>query len=295
MRVGEVLNLKLMKMNSNFEQLNKELIISLYKKSNRRLIFLDYEGTLPSSAPYSKNEEKISKGYRPNDEILKILEKLCSDDKNIVYIITGRGTNLLTNWFGTVKNLNLAAEHGFIYKNNEKKKWKYIIDEYNNDWINSCSDILEPYTERCEGSFLEIKESSIVWQYSDCDQELGKAFANVITNDLEKFVKKLNLKIVNGKGYLEIIALGIHKGYFVSYIVKKNFKKNHIPNFILCVGDDTTDEKMFHYLKSKEDNIKNFSSNANLISVIVGKKPSEAIYYVNGPNDIQVLLDDFSK
>ena len=295
MGVGEGLDFKLMKMNSNFEQLNKDLVMSLYKKSNRRLIFLDYEGTLPSSAPYSKNEEKIAKGYRPNDEILKILEKLCSDDKNIVYIITGRGTNLLTNWFGSVKNLNLAAEHGFIFKNNEKKKWKYIIDEYNNDWINSCADILEPYTERCEGSFLEIKESSIVWQYSDCDQELGKAFANIISNELEKFTKKLNLKVVNGKGYLEIIALGIHKGYFVSYIVKKNFKKNHFPDFILCAGDDTTDEKMFHYLKRKEDNIQNLNKNANLISIIVGKKPSQAKYYVNGPNDIKDLLEDFVK
>ena len=182
-----------------------------------------------------------------------------------------------------------------INTDNPKEKWKRVIEDYDNEWINSCADILEPYTERCEGSFLEIKESSIVWQFSECDQELGKAFASFISNELERFAKKLNLKVINGKGYLEIIALGINKGYFVSYIVKKCLNEGIVPDFIFCAGDDTTDEKMFHYLKSKEDNIKNFSSNANLISVIVGKKPSEAIYYVNGPNDIQVLLDDFSK
>ncbi len=296
MGVGEGLNFKLMKINSNFEPLDSKTIVPLYKKSNHRLIFLDYEGTLPSSAP-KDSEEKVAKGYRPKDQILQTLQKLCSDEKNIIYIITGRGTHLLSNWFGSVEKLGLASEHGFMYRintNNPKEKWKRVIEDYDNEWINSCADILEPYTERCEGSYLEIKESSIVWQFSDCDQELGKAFASFITNELERFAKKLNLKVINGKGYLEIIALGINKGYFVSYIVKKCLNEGIVPDFIFCAGDDTTDEKMFHYLKSKEINIKKYSNNANLISVIVGKKPSEAMYYVNGPKDIQELLDEFS-
>jgi len=297
MGVGEGLNFKLMKINSDFQQLDSKTIIPLYNKSNHRLIFLDYEGTLPSNTP-AVSEKKTAKGYKPKEEILSILNKLTSDKKNIIYIITGRGTKLLNNWFGSVKNLGIAAEHGSLYKinsGNSKEKWNKIKEDYNNEWINRCADLLEPYTERCEGALLEIKECSIVWQYSDCDQELGKAFASAITNELEKFVKKLNLKVVNGKGYVEIIALGIHKGYFVSYIVKKNFKEKNIPDFIMCIGDDTTDEKMFHYLKSKGNYIKNLSKDVNLISVIVGKKPSEAKYYVNGPNDIEDFLNDILK
>jgi hypothetical protein len=52
---------------------------------------------------------------------------------------------------------------------------------------------------------------------------------------------------------------------------------------------------MFHYLKSKGNYIKNLSKDVNLISVIVGKKPSEAKYYVNGPNDIEDFLNDILK
>ena len=58
-----------------------------------------------------------------------------------------------------------------INTDNPKEKWKRVIEDYNNEWINSYFDILEPYTERCEGSYLEIKESSIVWQFNDCAQE----------------------------------------------------------------------------------------------------------------------------
>ena len=52
-----------------------------------------------------------------------------------------------------------------IKSDNPKEKWKRVIEDYNYEWINSCFDILESYIERCEGSNLEIKESSIVWQF----------------------------------------------------------------------------------------------------------------------------------
>ena len=121
----------------------------------------------------------------------------------------------------------------------------------------------------------------MVWQYRDCDQELGKSFATVITSELECSVKKLNLKVINGKGYVEVIAMGINKGSFVSYIIKENLTNDHLPDFILCVGDDTTDEKMFHYLRNKEKDIRKYIKNVKINTVTVGKKPSDAMYYVN--------------
>ena len=169
-------------------------------------------------------------------------------------------------------------------------KWKKIIKKYDNEWIKSCSDIISPYLERCEGSLLDIKESSIVWQYTDCDQELGKQFISAMTSELDKIVDKYNLKIVNGKGFLEIIAVGVNKGYFVEYIVKQYIKRKRNIDFILCIGDDTSDEKMFHYLKTKKDNIKKYCKKAKFFGVTVGKKPSKANYYVEKPKNVQELI-----
>ena len=153
---------------------------------------------------------------------------------------------------------------------------------------------MEPYTERCEGSCLEIKESSVVWQYSECDQELGKAFASVITSELQVALKNKDVKILNGKGFVEVISLGINKGYFVSYIIKEKIKQKKAPDFILCIGDDAGDEKMFNYLNKKKKEILSFNHNAHLISITVGKKPSEAEYYVNKPNDVKDLINKFT-
>ena len=285
----EGLNFKLLKINPNFKKLNLKQIESDYEKSNKRFLFFDYEGTLPSAY---QNTEFVSKGSPPSTEILNLLKGLTDDKRNNVFIVAGKGPDQLKEWFGGVKDLGLAAEHGFMYSVNRQgmDKWKKIIKKYNNEWIKSCSDIISPYLERCEGSFLDVKESSIVWQYTDCDQELGKQFVSALTSELDNIVDKYNLKIVNGKGFMEIIAVGVNKGYFVGYKIKEYIKKKRNLDFILCIGDDTSDEKMFHYLKTKKDEIKKYCKNAKFYSITVGKKPSKANYYVEKTKNVQELV-----
>ncbi len=71
--------------------------------------------------------------------------------------------------------------------------------------------MLESYTERCEGSLVEVKESSVVWQYRDCEPELGRNFANIIKSDFESILSKYELNVINGKGYTEIKPRGLNK------------------------------------------------------------------------------------
>ena len=192
--------------------------------------------------------------------------------------------------------MGLGVEHGFKFAvSGLAKKWTKIIDNYNNEWIENCVSIITPYTKRYEGSFMDIKESSVVWYYTDCDQELGKSFASVMSSELEGLVKEYNLKIVNGKGFIEVIPLGINKGYFISYILKKQIRKGRIPDFILCIGDDYSDEKMFDYLNRKEVEIKKYCKNVVMYPITVGKKPSKARYYVDKPNNVKEIISVFVK
>ena len=292
--VDDTFNFKLKKISSKFNPLNVDLITHLYGQSFKRLIFLDFEGTLPTEDIGQGKIEKLFKDRKPSEEILNLLKELTNDKKNSVYIVAGKGSTQLNEWFKDIPNLGLSAEHGYLYKANNKDKWKCIIDTFETNWRKNCINIFEPYTQRCEGSFLEVKESSVVWQYSECDQELGKAFASVITTELQIALKNKEVKILNGKGFVEVMALGINKGCFVSYIIKEKIKQKKAPDFILCIGDDASDEKMFSFLKKKKNKIIEFNPNANLISITVGKKPSEAQYYVNSPKDVQNLINKFT-
>ena len=290
----EGLNFKLLKINPNFKKLNLKQIETDYEKSNKRLLFFDYEGTLPSAY---QNSEFVSKGSPPSTEILNLLKGLTADKRNKVFIVAGKGPDQLKEWFGSVKDLGLAAEHGFMYSVNRQglDKWKKIIKKYDNEWIKNCSDIISPYLERCEGSFLDVKESSIVWQYTDCDLELGKQFVSAMSSELDNLIKKYNLKIVNGKGFMEIIAVGVNKGYFVGYKIKEFIKNKKSLDFILCIGDDTSDEKMFHYLNTKKDEIKKYCKKVKIYGITVGKKPSKAHFYVEKPKNVQELVSSLVK
>ncbi len=40
-------------------------------------------------------------------------------------------------------------------------------------WIESVKDIMQSYTEKTDGAFIEEKEAMIVWNYRDTDPEFG--------------------------------------------------------------------------------------------------------------------------
>ena len=278
---NECSQFKLKKLDEKFKKLEHKYISLNYEKSHNRLIFLDFEGTLPSY------------GEKPTDEVIDLLNGLTKDKKNKIFIVTEKGKEIF-EYFKEVNNIGLGIEYGFKYiiNNPEKKNaWIKLIRNYNNSWIQNCISIITPYTERYEGSYLVTKESSVVWYYSDFVQKLGKNLASLLNSELHSLVHEYNLKIINGKGYIEVIPFGIHKGYFLSHILKKQIKKGRTPDFIMCIGDDNSDEKMFNYLSKKENEIKKYSKEANLYSITVGKKPSKAEFYVDNAKNVKEILN----
>jgi trehalose 6-phosphate synthase/phosphatase len=123
-----------MKISAKFKELNRKNIIEDYEKSKKRLILLDYEGTLPSSTT-SVNQEYYSKGSEPNSKILTLLDNLTKDKRNTIFIVTGREAKLVSDWFSSVKDLGLASEHGFLYRYNsnpdKKDNWEKMIKDFN--------------------------------------------------------------------------------------------------------------------------------------------------------------------
>lgn len=88
------LNFRILKLNSNFQHLSKNELMDAYRNSERRLIFLDYEGTLQGS-----DSDDISKGITPTPRLVKLLNSLTNDPKNMIWIVSGRQRIYLSEWF----------------------------------------------------------------------------------------------------------------------------------------------------------------------------------------------------
>src|SRR5690606_37442116 len=123
--------------------------------ANRRLIFLDYDGTL---SPF-KNDPTLAK---PEARLKKILKNLCEDTRNRVVIISGRDKNSLEKWLGEFR-VDLISEHGVWLKENGRN-WETIA-KLRNDWKDEMRHVMELYVDRTPGSFIEEKDYSLVWHF----------------------------------------------------------------------------------------------------------------------------------
>ncbi|KAI8968342.1 glycosyltransferase family 20-domain-containing protein [Mycotypha africana] len=221
--------------------LDVQQLLTDYKKSKKRVMFFDYDGTLTPIV-------SIPSDAKPGAEMLKALQVLCNDPNNTVWVVSGRDQAILDEWLGSnVKNLGLSAEHGCYLKAVGSDAWISIVDDIDMSWKADVEEIFNYYTERTQGSFVEHKKSSITWHYRMADAEYGAFQAKECQNHLENaIVSKYPVEILVGKKNLEVRPMSINKGE----IVKRILAKNPDTDLIMCAGDDKTDEDMFRALSA---------------------------------------------
>jgi trehalose 6-phosphate synthase/phosphatase len=103
--IGFGMSFKVVALGPNFRRLSVEHIVPSFRKTDNRLILLDYDGTVMP-------ESSIDKA--PSSEVISVLNRLCEDPKNRVFIVSGRGKDELSKWFAPCEKLGIAAEHGYF-------------------------------------------------------------------------------------------------------------------------------------------------------------------------------------
>lgn len=215
-------------------------IKKLYKKATKRLIILDYDGTL---VPIMKTPELAI----PDRYLKETLKLLATDKRNNLVISSGRDTEFLDKCFSGL-DLNLAAEHGAFFK--EKGKWQENIrTKFPAD--DEISDIIQKTVDKTPGSRMEVKKTSIVWHYRNCDKWLAELRQQQLVNALMTPCARLNLQIMRGNKVIEVKTTGVDKGIEATRLM--NADKY---DFIMAMGDDITDEDMFHAMPAEAITIK---------------------------------------
>ncbi|KAI8353296.1 glycosyltransferase family 20-domain-containing protein [Choanephora cucurbitarum] len=274
--------------------LKSDQFIDQYKKAKKRVMFFDYDGTLTPIV-------SVPTDAKPSQEMLQYLQKLCDDPRNEIWIISGRDQACLEDWLGGITNLGLSAEHGCFLKPAGSNQWTDVLEGIDMAWKKDVTEIFDYYTERTEGSFVEHKKSSITWHYRMADEEYGMFQAKECQNHLENtIVSKMPVEILVGKKNLEVRPMMVNKGE----VVKRILALSPEPDFIVCAGDDKTDEDMFRtlsatYFAKYQNEINEGKSSANwentksqLYSITVGPvmKKSMANWQVEAPANIIELL-----
>ncbi|MGZ3861689.1 MAG: trehalose-phosphatase [Bacteroidia bacterium] len=234
------------------------LVREYYKKAKKRLLLLDYDGTLVNIA--RTPEEAV-----PGARVIQLLDSLADDENNIVVLLSGRDKNTLEKWFRNEKII-YAAEHGALLKLAMEKEW-HPIGEFDVNWKPEMKKALEIFSVLHQGSFVEEKEYSLVWHYRLCDLKNESKELAAVYNSLEKLDSSSMVKIKQGKKIIDITCPSANKGVATDLLL-------HIfrPGFVLAIGDDTTDEDMFSSLQQM-----------NHYTVKVGLEDTKAKFCVINP------------
>ncbi len=242
-------------------------LIDSFHLARRRLLLLDYDGVL---VPFQNDPADA----KPTKALCNLIEKLANTPGTEVAIISGRSRGDLANWFEDME-LTLIAEHGAYVRKANHKNWKKNISS-SSEWQEEVELILEKYAARTPGAFVEMKNFSAVWHYRQASSYYAQKHLVILKRMLNRPARTYNLEVNTGNKILEVKPRGINKGITALEQLQTQ------PDFVLCIGDDYTDEDMFNALPVTAYTIK------------VGRGITAARYRMEDTDQVRALLTKLS-
>ena len=244
-----------------------EQILHTYRHTGQRLLLFDYDGTL---APICRRPEAAV----PGRELYKTLCALAADRSNRVVISSGRDRATLDRWFGKLP-VSLAAEHGAFYK---ECRGGWHENLHRAAWDSELLELMNRFVERTPRSHLEQKQTALAWHYRETDEWLGTLRAQQLVTALIPLCMRLHLQIMLGNKVVEVKSAEYSKGSEVCRLLRQERY-----DFILAIGDDTTDDDMFRALPRAA------------VTVKVGAASEYARYNLPQQADVLPLLTTFAQ
>jgi trehalose 6-phosphate synthase/phosphatase len=212
-----------------------------YHRAKNRCLLLDYDGTL---VPFTRIPSEAS----PDSAVRDLLIRLAADPKNHVVIISGRDVASLERWLGSLP-ITLVAEHGASSKM-RNGTWQQMVS-VSDLWKDEIRRVMQLFVLRTAGSFVEEKTNTIAWHYRNTQTGLGFSRSRELLNTLSQLTQNTTLQVIDGNKVVEVRIAGFDKGATALKIITEQD-----PDFVLCMGDDTTDEDMFKALEGEAYTIK---------------------------------------
>ncbi|KAH0834220.1 glycosyltransferase family 20 protein [Lanmaoa asiatica] len=164
-------------------------LLPRYRHSSKRLLLLDFEGAIWIR---DMSRAGLLAPFEPQQQTLALLNRFVDDARNEVWLLSGLPVKgVLDKIAAAVPGMGIVAENGCFVKTRETKK--------------TPCDILNYFTERTPGSFVEEREASIVWRFwtgptDDCPnrQWARRQAAEAQNHIFDSLGERYGLRIIPG-------------------------------------------------------------------------------------------------
>nr|WP_274953907.1 trehalose-phosphatase [Bifidobacterium crudilactis] len=223
-------------------------LMDQWRNAKRRLVLFDYDGTL---TPLARTPDRA----KPTKALKELMRSLASQPGVDMIIVSGRSHETMNDWFADLP-VGLIAEHGVWF-------WKYPqvgespegVDPAKTwdqgwmralnlpdaqEWKKVIQPILEQAVEKVPNSLIEQKDDAIAWHYRLSDQQRAADEKTALLESLRTVTGKLGLMVMENAKVVEVCPVSTSKGQAVRPLVNSDAY-----DFMMAVGDDSTDETMF--------------------------------------------------
>lgn len=233
-------------------------LIDAYTAASSRLLLFDYDGVLTT---VNDHPETAS----PADAVKQMLRTLAERPGSKVAVVSGRDQDALEKWLGDLP-IDMSAEHGHFSRFDGE--WR-MNDHADMSWRSDVETVMHQLVAEYPGSHVESKHASLVWHYRLVD---GTVDAHAVEYRISQAAHDRAI-VMAGKRAIDVRALGASKGRAV-----RHWYDEQEWDFVLCIGDDVTDESMFAALPEPVWTIK------------VGQGPTAARLQLDDQPDVVELL-----
>ncbi|KAF8636145.1 hypothetical protein AX17_003758 [Amanita inopinata Kibby_2008] len=209
------------------------LLLSRWKHSTRRMVLVDFEGTAWKRDLTREGLAKVMRGEAEFPKVaLDILRSLTENKQNEVWLLSGlQIKGVLDRVAEEVPKLGIVAENGCYIKprpngRTHNGEWINMVPNLDMTWKSACLEILNYFTERTPGSFVEEREASVVWRYwtgqsNDCsDRQWARRQAAEAQNHIfDSLGERFGLRIIPGKNSFLVLPNNISRSTAVGAIL----------------------------------------------------------------------------
>ena len=87
---------------------------------------------------------------------------------------------------------------------NQDANWEICVPAAEFEWKQVAEPIMKLYTESTDGSFIEAKESAIVWHHQHADPDFGAWQSKELLDHLESVLGNEPVAVMRGKNIVEV-------------------------------------------------------------------------------------------
>lgn len=246
-----------------------------YHVSSKRLFILDYEGTLVSWGPLNQIIPVSPQ------RTLDVLNDLLLDERNTVYVMSGRRPEELDRLFGRVPNLGVIAENGCFLKDCGSDTWQEMGDTGQiTGWKSSVRPIMTYFLDRTPGAEIEERRCSFIFHYKSADDyESASRHASECASHVNDACETQRVHAIPLEGCIVVEPIDWTKSTAAQRVFGKldaltegGGDERQAVDFLMVIGDGREDEKVFKWANELGDS----GQVRNVETVSVGNRSTEA-------------------